>query len=383
MLLVRSLSGLAVATFVAGSLAACGGVSDSTSNGLPGGAVKSNQIVLSNIQPNDGVTPVVQFIESATKTLDMYMYEFEAQYQPVVDALLGVQKKGVKVRILLSLRETGQEPDATNDNHQAAKILTAQGLDVQFSRPEFYVSHAKAIILDAGESTARAMISDFNIGQGYFGAPTPDMHPYPGQGGARGMAVINSDPADIANLSATFNADWPPYSQWPAADRPNLVWAPSGEKYTNPGNAATAMKALIEGADKTLDIYAQEISANSELLPSLLDRAGQGVAVRIIGNRSGIAPQAVSSLQSKGVQLVERPQDPNNPALTLFIHTKTILVDSGSIDAVTFVGSENSFQDASLYTERELGAFVTDPDSIAKMQATFNQDFSTSEAYHE
>ncbi len=352
---------------------------DSAQQQLPGGAEQTEQIFLSSIQPDAGPRPVVNYIDTAKKTLDIYMYEFEGTYAPIVDATTRAKNRGVKVRILLSRREVGQEKTRTNDNHKAAKILNRLGIETKFSRPEFYVSHAKAIIVDSGTTNQSVMICDFNIGSGYFGGAS--QFPTTGQGGTRGMSVIDTNPADIANIAATFEADWPPYSTGPTPTRPNLIWAPGGERFQPPGNAPRATELLLLEARHSLDIYAQAISETSELVQPTIETANRGVPVRIISNAKGIAPEAATKLRDAGVQLAMQPPDPTQPGTHLFVHSKTVLVDTGYPTAVSMVGSLNIYSNASLYAERELDAFVTDPPSTEEMQRTFDTDFSASPAY--
>lgn len=344
---------------------------------LPGGAVTSSAITVAAVEPDNGVKPVVDFINSATSSIDIAIYQFDPTYTPLVDALLAAQRKGVKVRILLSRQIFG--PDNQRENIVNRAKFRKLGLDAELSRPEFSYSHEKTIIADSGGADPRALICDFNFEPGYFGRGTITKTDFAGHGQTRGLAVLNTDDQDVARISETFNADWPPYSTWPAATRPNLVWSPAGEQFDPRENAITALTSLIEGSQESLDIYAMMFTLPSVLYEPILARARAGVRVRIASNRDGVTPEAARAFKEAGVSVVYGPKSTDGSEKVMFIHSKSIIVDHGRPSAVAFVGSQNPFLAESLDTERELGAFVTDPASIAKIRATFDRDVSSAQ----
>jgi cardiolipin synthase A/B len=195
------------------------------------------------------------------------------------------------------------------------------------------------------------------------------------------MAALVADPADVANIAETFDADWPPYKTWPASNRSNLVWAPGDPTYKPTGNAIAAIQSVIGGARQTLDVYAQALAYPSIMFQPLLDRARAGVKVRIVGNVGGINDDAAAQLRAAGAQIVAGPTLENDPSKFLYVHTKTILADAGTSNQVAFVGSENPFLDQSIQSERELGVLMTDPKSLSKVAGVFNSDFSRSKQY--
>ena len=44
-------------------------------------------IALANVQPNDGIQPVIDFIESARKSVDISIYRIDSDFTPLIDAL--------------------------------------------------------------------------------------------------------------------------------------------------------------------------------------------------------------------------------------------------------------------------------------------------------
>ena len=345
---------------------------------------RTAKITLESIQPDDGIDAVTSFIDKATSSVDIAVYQMDPGYSPLIEGLTRAKERGVRVRILLS--GTIYPPGTTNDNPRDVEILRAQGFDAELSRPDFSFSHWKVIIIDAGTPGAQALICDFNLEAGYFG-----LNPlYPNEGDTRGMAVLDRDPADVDLIARTFDADWPPYQPWPANDRPNLVWSPSDSTCDSTscssaypldpvGNSRDVMLSLIGNAQESLDVYVQALAEPSQLLTPLLDAANRGVRVRIIGNDGGINTDALSKLKEAGAEVVINPTDPGGDGRVMYIHTKTIVADAGRADAIAYVGSINPFLDESIDTERELGVLLTDPASIERIVLTFNRDFASGE----
>lgn len=374
----------ALAVVAALGLAACSGepvIEGTPRSAVPLGLPSDSVVSLAAMEPDDGVSPVLDFINDAQETLDIAVYQMDPGYDALINALLAAQARGVKVRVLLS--GTVYPPTAANGNPGDAQRLRDLGIDTQLSRPEFSFSHWKVLISDGATARGRALICDFNLEAGYFGL-NPD---YPDEGDTRGMAVLDTDPTDVKMIQRTFDADWPPYKPWPANDSPRLVWSPSDDTCDSPsctapaplvpvGNSRRALTDLLNSATSTLDIFVQAFAYPSELLQPVLDACVSGVAVRVVGNEGGINDEVLRSLAACGAEVRWNTSDPTGDGRIMYIHSKTIVVDAGLPSGVAFVGSVNPFLDESVQTERELGVLVTDPGSISQIESVFDRDFT-------
>jgi len=374
--------GLAVAAV---SLAACTGSNQATPSSTvemptasysppPDAEVTPpERITLANVQPNDGIDPVIEFIESARASVDISIYRIDSDFTPLIEALQRTVDRGVPVRISISRQLVGQ-PNPPQGNSQQIVVqqqLQALGIQVELSRPEFHYGHEKSIIVDAGTPEARAMIADWNLQASYFG---PNQY---GPVGARGMAVLNTDPQDVAAIAAYFDANWPPYAPYPVSTRSSLVWSPSGIEYSPVGNSVAVLTDFINGARSTLDIYAEYIQDNSFLIDMVIARAKAGVSVRIVANSSGQSSQMVANLRTAGIDVRFDPIYDGNTSDPMFVHSKTMFADVGTPEQVAFIGSQNTFINESPEAILELGVIVKNPETITGAHAYFEQDWST------
>lgn len=331
------------------------------------------RIVLANVQPNDGIQPVINFIESARSSVDISIYRIDSDFAPLIDALKRTVDRGVPVRISISRQLVGQ-PNPPQGNSQQIVVqqqLQALGIQVELSRPEFHYGHEKSIIIDAGTPEAKAMIADWNLQASYFG---PNQY---GPVGARGMAVINSDPQDVATIANYFDANWPPYAPYPVSTRSSLVWSPSGIEYSPVGNSVAVLTDFINGAQESLDIYAEYIQDNSFLIDMVIARAKAGIVVRIVANSSGQSAAMVSQLREAGIQIRFDPIYDGITSDPMFVHSKTMFADVGTPGQVAFIGSQNTFINESPEAILELGVLARDPATIDKAFAFFEQDWQT------
>lgn len=331
-------------------------------------------ITLGNVQPDDGITPVIDFIESARSTVDISIYRIDSDFAPLIEALQRTVERGVPVRISISRQLVGQ-PNPPQGNSQQIVVqqqLQAKGIQVELSRPEFHYGHEKSIIIDAGTPGAKAMIADWNLQASYFG---PNQY---GPVGARGMAVIDTDPQDVATIASYFDANWPPYSPYPVSTRANLVWSPSGIEYTPVGNSVAVLTDFINGAQERLDIYAEYIQDNSFLIDMVIARAQAGVDVRIVANSSGQSPDMVAKLREAGIEIKFDPIYDGITSDPMFVHSKTMFADVGTDRQVAFVGSQNTFINESPEAILELGVLVRSASVIDLTHAYFETDWSTS-----
>lgn len=330
-------------------------------------------ITLANVQPNDGIQPVIDFIESARASVDISIYRIDSDFTPLIDALARTAERGVPVRISISRQLVGQ-PNPPQGNSQQIVVqqqLQAKGIQVELSRPEFHYGHEKCIIVDAGTPEARAMIADWNLQASYFG---PNQY---GPVGARGMAVLNTDPQDVATISAYFNANWPPYAPYPISTRASLVWSPSGVEYSPVGNSVAVLTEFVQGAKDRLDIYAEYIQDDAFLVPMIIDRAQAGVKVRILANSDGQSSAMVSRLREAGIEVKFDPIYDGITSTPMFIHTKTMFADPGLPDQVAFIGSQNTFINESPEAILELGVIVKDTRTIDEAHSFFDADWLT------
>src|SRR5580704_14594884 len=86
------------------------------------------------------VTPVYNFINTATKTLDMTMYEF-VDTTAQAD-LIALAKKGVVVRVILD------QNLELSSNTPAYNALTAGGVQCHWANPTYSATHQKTITVD-------------------------------------------------------------------------------------------------------------------------------------------------------------------------------------------------------------------------------------------
>lgn len=333
-------------------------------------------ILLNSVEPDAGAAPVVDFVNSATKSIDVSTYRIDPSFEPVVSALQQAAGKGIPVRVSVSRQLVGQPnpPDGNASQLQAVQQLQALGLQAAVSRPEFHYGHEKSITIDAGTPNAKSMVSDWNLQQSYFG---PNQY---GPVGSRGFAVVDTNSADVAMISSYFNANWPPYSAWPVSNRASLLWSPSGVQFSPVGNSVAALTAYVEGAQKTLDIYAEMIQDDSFMLDKVINRAKAGVKVRVIANSSGQSAAVVNRLRQGGAEVVFDPTNAMAPDAVMFVHTKTMVADYGTEKQQGFVGSQNQFINESLEAILELGTIVKDPKSLDQIHQVFETDYSRSTA---
>ena len=286
------------------------------------------------IEPDQGMTPIYDLLNSAKKTIDMTMYELvDTQTQQI---LAGQAAKGVVVRVILdqALEKTSNTPVYT--------FLNANGVKAVWANPVFQASHQKTITVD-GTTTA---IMSLNLTSRYYST-------------SRDFAVIETNPTDIAAIEATFDADFVSSAITPAAGD-DLIWSPT--------TSLTALLGLINSAKSSLKVENEEMG-DAQIVTALEDAAKRGVAVEVAMTNGGTYAAEFNALKAAGVKV-----NTYTTTAPLYIHAKMILVDYGGSGQVAFVGSQN-FSNPSLTENRELGLTVTDPAILGSLNTTFGSDF--------
>src|SRR5215208_1967709 len=136
------------------------------------------------VQPDDGLEPVREFINSAEKSLLIKQFTFTEP--SLIAAVVDRQKAGVDVRIMLNPARSGG--DRAND--ETYEQFQNAGIAVQWSNPNFYVTHEKSIVVDE----KAALVATFNLMEKYFTL-------------TRDYGIITDNPYHVAQIVEVFNAD--------------------------------------------------------------------------------------------------------------------------------------------------------------------------------
>jgi phosphatidylserine/phosphatidylglycerophosphate/cardiolipin synthase-like enzyme len=281
-------------------------------------------------KPDQGLTPIYQMLTSASRTIDMTMYELvDTQAEWLLVEATG---RGVAVRVILDQNlEQG-------DNQEAYDYLQSHGVKVVWANKKYAATHQKTIVTDG----SMAAIMTLNLTSRYYS-------------NTRDFAVIDTDAHDVAAIEEVFDADFTGAAVTPTAGD-GLVWSPA--------QSSPALLAMIASAKSSLQIESEEMS-DSAVVIALMTAA-----------RSGVQDAAnFTKLKTAGVKVSTYAAN-----ASLYIHAKIILADFGEKSATAFVGSEN-FSVASLQRNRELGIVLSDAAILASLNETLTQDFNGATAW--
>jgi len=287
------------------------------------------------VLPDQGETQIYNFVNTATSSIDMTMYELIDT--TLVNDMVAREKAGVDVRVVLDTQH--QSYDAA-----AYKALVAGGVSVVWSSTAFTYTHQKTITVDNKES----YITTGNLDSTYYAT-------------SRDYGVFDTDANDVAAIVATFNADYAHTSITPG-DGDDLVWSPT--------DSQSHLLSLIEGAQHTLDVQEEEFS-DTTLVNAIVADAKRGVTVRcVLENESNTYASEISEVTAAGGKVTTYTSSTG-----FYIHAKDIVADYGTSTAKVFLGSEN-MSDNSLNDNRELGLIISDSGVLTGVESTFNADFS-------
>jgi phosphatidylserine/phosphatidylglycerophosphate/cardiolipin synthase-like enzyme len=249
------------------------------------------------------------------------MYELE---DPVVESILAADAaRGVRVRVILDEAYVGSE------NSAAFSYLAAHHVTVRWAPARFDLDHEKAAVID----DATALVMTMNFTARYYTD-------------TRDVVVVDTEPADVAAIESTFDADWSRGGAGAAPTGADLLWSPGSED---------ALVGLIDSARVSVDVENEEMG-DADVTTALTAAARRGVHVVVVMTADSEWDGALDELSQAGAEVRTYPDTPS----ALYIHAKIVAVDAGSADERAFVGSEN-FSVTSLVFNRELGIVTSHP----------------------
>ncbi|MFJ9008039.1 phospholipase D-like domain-containing protein [Streptomyces canus] len=285
-----------------------------------------------------GQPTIYDFVNSATTSLDMTMYELEDT--TAVNDLIALKNKGVTVRVVLDRAHQSA-------NSSAYTALTNAGVGVVWSPSSFVYTHQKTITVDATKS----LVLTGNLTSQYYST-------------GRDYGVFTDDTRDVAAIEKVFAADYAGSSVTPT-DGDHLLWSPTDSR--------SRLLSVVNAATKTLEVEELEFS-DSTVVDAIAARAKAGVKVRVVLETPGDYASEVSEIKAAGGTVVGY-SDPDG----FYIHAKAMVADYGLATQEVEAGSMN-ISSNSLSSNRELGIILTGTgvaQSVATtVETTFNSDYS-------
>ena len=286
------------------------------------------------VEPGAGFSSVYNLINGAKRSIDVTMYEFSdttAEHD-----LAAAAKRGVHVHVILDRREQ-------SENSAAYSYFGSHAVKVTWSSPKYRYTHQKTLVVDGSE----AVIMTANLTSQYYTT-------------SRDFLVVDTNRADIAAITAVFNADFTHTAVRPG-DGSDLAWSPT--------DSEGKLLGLINSATSSLRIYSEEMG-DTTVENALIRAAKRGVDVQVCGeNESGEYDSAYSRLARAGIH-ISYYSSPTG----FYIHGKVIEADYGTAHAKVFIGSEN-FSNTSLNDNRELGLIISSHAVMSAIAGTFASDF--------
>ncbi|MFD8706752.1 phosphatidylserine/phosphatidylglycerophosphate/cardiolipin synthase family protein [Kitasatospora sp. NPDC059648] len=303
------------------------------------GTARASGTFTAVVFPDQSHTVVYDLINSATRTIDVTMYELRDT--TAVNDLIARQRAGVRVRVVLDGRHTSVNGSAYN-------ALKAAGVGVTYSSSAFVYTHQKTVTVDG----ATSLVLTGNLDATYYS-------------GSRDYGVLDTDANDVNAIEQVFAADYAKTSVTPS-DGDDLVWSPT--------DSQDRLLALINGAQSSLDVEELEFG-DPALVDAITAAADRGVTVRVVGMDPGSYGSSFDEVTAAGAKVVTYFSTTG-----LYVHAKAIVADYGTPGAKVFAGSEN-FSDNSLNNNRELGLIVSDSGVLNTIESTFATDFANGTPY--
>jgi cardiolipin synthase len=295
------------------------------------------------VQPDDGLEPVREFINSAEKSLLIKQFTFTEP--SLIASVIDRRKAGVDVRVMLNPARSGGDRanDETYDQFQNA------GIAVQWSNPSFYVTHEKSIVVDE----KAALVATFNLMEKYFTL-------------TRDYGIITENPYHVAQIVDVFNADWE-HRDWVCSAYEGLLWSNSNSRYH--------MAQFIDTATQRLDVQHPKY-VDAVILERLASAADRGVKVHVLcGGKHGISEWDILDTFAS-LRTLRRFGAKVHKQKNLRVHAKLIIVD----DVHALVGSMNIDRSA-FDLRRELGITIDDAAAVARLKEVFTTDWELSHQY--
>lgn len=284
------------------------------------------------ILPESKETPILNFLDSAEKSVDISIYLFSES--KIINKIKKLKDDGIYVRIIIEKTPFG----GGSVNYKTYNNLKDYGVDIKYSDTKFALTHNKYIVVDKKS----AMIMTSNI-------------TYSGLNKDRDFILKTSDQNIVSELNNIFESDFENKNYISKLD--NLV--------VSPENSRDKLESLIGSAQKSIFIYGENIG-NESIENLLINKKKEGLDVKIIlpdSKKIEGNDYVVKKLKENKIEI----RHLKNP----YQHAKIIIIDN----SIMYLGSIN-FSNQSMDRNREIGLITLNKNSVNTILEVFNSDFN-------
>jgi len=295
------------------------------------------------VQPDDGVDPVLGLMADARESLRVK--QFTLSEPRLIQGLIDAHRRGVSVRVMLNPHRSSG--DRAND--VTFEQLQKTGIVIQWTSPDFVVTHEKSIVVD----DRCALVATFNQVLKYFTE-------------TRDYGVITTDARQVAEIATAFEADWQhvPFHPDPQI---GLLWSRT--------NSRPLMAQFIDEARHSLDVQHPKY-VDATIVERLVAAHARGVNIRVLcGGRHGLSDYDILDTFAS-LRILQRAGIRVHRQKHLKLHAKLILADGRRAS----LGSMNIDRSA-FDLRRELGINVDDEAIVAHLARIFTHDWDHSHRY--
>ncbi len=292
------------------------------------------------VLPDDSARPILDAINGATKSLRIKMFVFSDP--ALLQAVIGAQRRGVKVRVMLNpTRRSGE-----TENEESRKTLTEARVEVIDSNPAFDLTHEKSMVVDGHTAFVKSLNWETkNLTE------------------TRDYAVITDQGHEVAEIVDCFEADWS-RNDFNPGEHAHLIWCC--------GNGRDRIAQFIDQAKHTLFLQ-NERYQDAIIIERLVRASGRGVRVHVMARpphtlKKEKLVEGVDSLRvmdDVGIKIHKLKH--------LKLHAKMLFADG--VRAI--VGSIN-LAPGSFDSRRELAIEVRDDNVIERLHKIVHHDWDNS-----
>jgi len=292
------------------------------------------------VLPDDSAKPILDAINSATKSLRVKMFLFS--HPELLKAVIDAKKRGVNVRVMLNpARRSGQ-----SENAETHKKLKAAGIEVIDSNPAFDVTHEKSMVVDDTTAYVKSLNWDIkNLTE------------------TRDYAVITTHGPEVREVIECFEADWhrKPFT---VDQHSQLIWCS--------GNGRDRIARFIDEAKHTLFVQ-NERYQDAVIIERLVRAKERGVKVHVMARPPHKLKKEKLTEGVGGLRIMDDVGIKVHKLKHLKLHGKMLLADHSR----AIIGSIN-LAPGSFDSRRELAIEVHSPEVVERLKKVAHHDWKHS-----